>query len=372
MRRLIVLAASMVLLVVVTSAAPRAAGQAEGRWVITDLGTLGGRRSEPVAINERGQIVGYSTTKDRSVHAFLWEKGKLRDLGTLGGEDSFAEDINDRGQIVGSADTKRGVGRAFLWENGKMRDLGTLGGQDSWAHAINDRGQVVGFAATRAKTKDASGRSDPVFHAFLWENGKMRDLGTPRAQGSSALGINERSQVVGWRDDAKADRIGAFLWENGKLRDLDTMFGVGNVGCDLAGSCLGVINDRGQVVGLTDLLSSPAVLWENGTLRDLGTLGGKESVAEAINELGQVVGVFGDRGERRGRRADHARRFCGRTGRCGTSGRSVGHAVGRPRTPSTIGVRSSVAQRPSRLAGWGCGSTTPSSGRTGRCAISAR
>jgi probable HAF family extracellular repeat protein len=48
---------------------------------------------------------------------------------------------------------------AFLWEKGKMTDLGTLpGGDYGIAGSINDRGQVVGLSKT------ASGE----FHAFLW------------------------------------------------------------------------------------------------------------------------------------------------------------------------------------------------------------
>ena len=36
------------------------------------------------AINERGQIVGYSSTATDAVHAFMWQSGKMTDLGTLG------------------------------------------------------------------------------------------------------------------------------------------------------------------------------------------------------------------------------------------------------------------------------------------------
>ena len=33
---------------------------------------LGGKESEAVAINNRGQILGWSETKDGSYHAVLW------------------------------------------------------------------------------------------------------------------------------------------------------------------------------------------------------------------------------------------------------------------------------------------------------------
>ena len=75
----------------------------------------------------------------------------MTDLGTLGGTNSYAIAINDRGQVVGYSGTDRGMtGHAFLYSDGAMTDLGTLGGAvGSWASAINDRGQVVGYVVHR-------------------------------------------------------------------------------------------------------------------------------------------------------------------------------------------------------------------------------
>ena len=44
-------------------------------------------------------------------------------------------------QVVGTNGTAGGQQHAFLWQNGKMRDLGTLGGRDSGASAINASGR---------------------------------------------------------------------------------------------------------------------------------------------------------------------------------------------------------------------------------------
>jgi probable HAF family extracellular repeat protein len=71
------------------------------------------------------------------------------DLGTLSGEAgaSIANAINDRGQVVGSSSTASGEGHAFFWERGSMVDMGTLpGGTSSDALAINRRGQVAGIS----------------------------------------------------------------------------------------------------------------------------------------------------------------------------------------------------------------------------------
>ncbi|HEX2973332.1 MAG TPA: DUF3466 family protein [Tepidisphaeraceae bacterium] len=78
--------------------------------VPTDLGTVApGRNSYPAAINNVGQIVGYSYAQDEwsdSTRAFLYSDGSMTNLNTLidpqaGWELTYAMDINDAGQIVG-------------------------------------------------------------------------------------------------------------------------------------------------------------------------------------------------------------------------------------------------------------------------------
>src|SRR5690242_14893014 len=115
-------------------------------YTILDLGTLGGSNSYVSAINDRGQVVGYSETSSGETHAFLWKKGAMTDLGTLGGGTSQAADINKFGQVVGWSTLVSGERHAFLWDKGRMTDLGTLSGSDSYAVDINDSGQVVGTA----------------------------------------------------------------------------------------------------------------------------------------------------------------------------------------------------------------------------------
>lgn len=213
--------------------------------------------SAAVAINDRGQVAG----NREGGSAFLWQKGRLTGIGALSRDaSSYAAAMNERGQIVGYSETARGDQRAFIWENGKLRSLGTLGGKDSWVRgesrrgdlnfatfypeAINELGQVVGTSTTRA------GR----YHGFLWQAGRMKDLGTLGGPLSLAIAVNERGEVIG-RSQLRNGSEHAFVWESGKLTDLGTLGG--------KSSYAAAINDRGQIVGAAETKNGKlhAVLW---------------------------------------------------------------------------------------------------------------
>jgi probable HAF family extracellular repeat protein len=145
--------------------------------VMTDIGTLGGNDSAALYINNAEQIAGASDirlTPDPSLgyvphHAFLWKNGVFQDLGTLGGGTSIPEAMDDIGDVVGFS-TLPGEQHIhpFLWKKGTMRDLGTLPGDtDADAEAVNPSGEVVGISATETTAR-----------AFIWSNGVMSDLNT--------------------------------------------------------------------------------------------------------------------------------------------------------------------------------------------------
>jgi probable HAF family extracellular repeat protein len=158
--------------------------QAAPLYHLTDLGTLGGGfLGEARAINNAGQIVGWSTAADISLRATLFDPsggGDNRDLGTLGGDFSRANAINDAGQIVGTArtvDSPDGLSGSLhvtLFDpSGEEAnsDLGTLGFDVSHvifqaeAQAINDAGQIVAGLLL----------DDPI-GAFLLEDGIFFNL----------------------------------------------------------------------------------------------------------------------------------------------------------------------------------------------------
>src|SRR2546426_893357 len=199
---------------------------------------------------------------------------RITNLGSLpGGTGGRAYGINNASQVVGYGDISSGELHAFLWQDGAIKDLGTLpGGTNSDASDINERGHVVGASAGRA---------------FLWQNGTMTNLGTlPRGWYSFADGINDAGQVVGFSSTSPDGVPHAFLWQSGAMTDLGTLPG-GSYSYAYG------INDAGEIVGSSEDASGSlhAFLWQNGTMTDLGTFQGDPySEAVDINDAGQIVG----------------------------------------------------------------------------------
>lgn len=264
----------------------------------TDLGTLGPfRSSQAVAINERGQVVGTSYPEGAlGPHAFLWSHGAMIDLGTFGGPRSNPDAINNRGQVVGSSNVTVTTGtgppdsHAALWQDGTMTDLGTLGGTFANALAVNERGQIVGHSET----------PDGSVHAFLWEDGVMIDLGTLGGANSYASAINDRGEIVGGSDTASGERR-AFLWkrQHGRGRT-GSMTDLGAIGEQVQCTAT-AISVRSQIIGDCEALQGPkpreshAFVWERGVMTDLGALGPQDTPSHvkawAINARGQIVGA---------------------------------------------------------------------------------
>ena len=241
---------------------------------IQELGTLGGAVSQAKAVNPRGDVVGTSRDSVGRSRAFLWKQGSgIVDLRPSTGVNSSANDINEQGDIVGGGDTGFAAFHAYLLSEGTSVDLGTLGGNESAALAINRRGQVAGHSRI-------GGGGAPAKHAFfICEPGRMLDLGTLGGTTSIAHDVNDLGEVVGL-SETTIGQPHAFLWTATRgMRDLGTL--------GTASMALG-INNRSEIVGG----SGRAFLWsEQAGIVDLGTLGGRTSCANDINDLGCIVGV---------------------------------------------------------------------------------
>jgi probable HAF family extracellular repeat protein len=289
-------------------------GAAAPAFPSVDLGTLGGASSNAVAINDAGQVVGWSTTASEVRHAFAWTPAAgMVDLGSLGGE-SFAVAVNEAGDVAGSSTTASGVQHAFFWSQATgMVDLGTLG-VDSRAVDLNDGGMVVGrwtteTGATKAffwlrttgmvdlgtlggdyaeanavrNAGDVVGTSTSASgerRAFLWtREGGMIDVGAD--YWSTAYAVSDTGEVVGTRNNR------AFSWTKaGGIVDLDG-------GTSFFGSTPVAVNNAGQVTGqwLGWKTSPSCLVARDGNRTCFGHLGGPSSAPADLNEGGQVVGA---------------------------------------------------------------------------------
>lgn len=290
---------------------------AANRYEVIEIPSLGGWYTEPRAINNRGDVTGFSYFDGTDVaHAFLYSGGTTRDLGTLGGRESFGRDVNEAGDVVGYSETAARFDHAFVYRNGSMQDLGTLGGFYSEAAAISDGGRIVGTAEDadgfyRAFIHDSGGMTalpidamyaraeatnnfgmiagefttpENAVHAFVFGYVFM-DIGTLGGEQAYAQAINARGEVVGVSTLPGAGVTG-FLYRDGVMRELVPTY-----------SEPSDINDGGVVVGYAHFgIEGHAFVWDavNG-IRDLNALidpqlGWTLRVASGINDLGQIVG----------------------------------------------------------------------------------
>jgi probable HAF family extracellular repeat protein len=174
------------------------------------------------------------------------------------------------------------------------------GGIDSFAFGLNDIGQVSGDSRLDRSTN--IGQSRPV----LWDyNGAPTELWIDPLVGGSAADINNNGIVVGrYGSGSGIPTPGpgvppgrGFVWDsvNGR-RDL----GIAPLGNSMAAA----VNDLGQVVGTSEIFETVIIdgmpestfiphpfIWDevNG-IRDLGNLGGLSGFANAVNAHGQAVG----------------------------------------------------------------------------------
>jgi probable HAF family extracellular repeat protein len=290
-----------------------------------DLGTLGGRNSYALGINDSGEVVGYSELADHTTHAFTWtQAGGIVDLGVLARRNStqaaainsagniagtgigdglfddvpaffippntwipltapsdytlnFSFGINDYNQLTGQFYS--GAVHAFFWD--PATDAFVFlpifpGGFHTVGNAINNSAHITGTGSA----------ADGAFHALFWtRDGGTQDIGVLNGSTYTAGGaINDNDEVVGYNDP----ELAGFYWSQAT-----GMLALQSLGGTMS-PAFG-INRLGMIAGYSSLPdgTTHATLWNDHTSvpQDLGSLGNHgNSFARGLNNRGQVVG----------------------------------------------------------------------------------
>lgn len=246
------------------------------------IGSFGGT-TNPVDINESGQVVGHSQDGSGIYRVFIYENGAMTDIGSsITTSSSYASAINDLGHIIGSAYLPpNNSNRFYLFDGSSVTNLNELPGfpvTTSFGNALtglNNLGQITAVRGSSSKealflTPNGSGNYDHVVIGYPGKN-------------NWAFRLNEVGQIAGMsRYDDPAFNA-AFLYDNGALSDIGTLGGTSSSAAD--------INEIGQIAGQSSTgTQNHAYLYTDGTMLDLGTVGGTSSAALGLDDLGRVVG----------------------------------------------------------------------------------
>jgi probable HAF family extracellular repeat protein len=195
----------------------------------------------------------------------------IKNIGVIEGDTgSFVFAINEKGVAVGlSINADKGTNRAVTYRKGKLSDLTGGDERTSTVWAVNKAGQGAGFFADTPQTSGAA----------VWDGKKTTVLPKLGGDIAQAFGIYDDGVVVGGSNTSEGGAVLACRWDDGKVTALPS-----------AGdsSVAQAINNRGQIVGSG--FGSHATLWDGDKVTDLGTLGGTTSLGRSINERGQIIG----------------------------------------------------------------------------------
>lgn len=217
--------------------------------VIKEIPTLNAKNfqsSQAVAINNKGDIVGWSEVPSGGRRAFKYSNGLVTKLDELPGSiSSVALDVNDAGVIVGVDYAVGGRERAVMWVNNKVIDVsGYVGAKNASVSAINNKGQLLIYSRDYEKTYVVTG--DAVTLLLPLNLNDLPNISNQRIAGGGAM--NEHGDVVGTSVPANYSYDAGFqlhptIWSGNDLKPVDLVSEVGGRGSATD------INDKGDIVG---------------------------------------------------------------------------------------------------------------------------
>jgi probable HAF family extracellular repeat protein len=186
---------------------------------------------------------------------------------------TYVTDLNNKGEVVGFVETT-GV-RAFLWRDGTYTDLVNRidpTSQQTEATGIDDRSRIVGH------------RNDRTPPAFLLRNNRRFDIQVEPSDRSFMFGINNNGQILG-KSGSRAFILYGFTTGSPFTDFLpDLTSGSGSTAWDF--------NDAGVAVGASGSEDARRpVLWADAAVISLPLLpDAVDGEAKAINNANQVIG----------------------------------------------------------------------------------
>jgi probable HAF family extracellular repeat protein len=224
---------------------------APGGWMwkagtFTPLSGRHGSVSNPIALNDRGEVVGTVPNAKGLDAPVLWSKGRARFLPL-----SELSGLNNRREVSGAVQQKLGGLHAAVWRRGRVTDLGAEAFDHANTVGINDKGWVIGYFF------DTTLR----LHAALWRNGKRTDLGSLGSGGTDPQAINNRGAILVVSATGPEDEsLRPALWRRGGLTDLTPLGVPGDDGFPASGEYED-LNDKGQIAGTSPPPVRHAVVW---------------------------------------------------------------------------------------------------------------
>ncbi|HTR26580.1 MAG TPA: hypothetical protein VMI10_21600 [Terriglobales bacterium] len=237
----------------------------------------------PYAMNDKGRVVGYAEFPDGSIKGYLLQGTTFKDIVFPGAPATGATGISPSGTIVGvycddpACDS---TVHGFQLKGKNYTALDDPDGTNTSPSGVNAAGDIVGSYTG----------PDNIGHGFLLHKGVYTSFDAPGAGYlTSATSINKQGQIAGFFYAPDSDHVHGFLLQNGVFTQIDYP--------GASGTILNAINDSGEIVGIY----GDAQGGNHGFLLSGGVFTGFDAPfpgtdftsACGLNNHHQIVGVYG-------------------------------------------------------------------------------
>ncbi len=243
--------------------------------------------SRAFEINNLGVVALEAGANAGTTTGFRWSSGVFEVLPTIVPAGSNARatvrSINDANQVVGNSYGPGGLfdQRGVRWDaDGTLNDLGRYNSSNTFFQDINEAGVIVGNSNRAFRYTPGGGYTElPALNGSTTATTQaINELGwiVGSSQAEVSPGVNQTRATL-WKPDGTLVNLG-MLEVPGQTNNTSVAFGV---------------NDLGVIVGYfgNALAFSHAFYWTEATgMVDLGAPGGRSSFANDINNSGYIVG----------------------------------------------------------------------------------